>query len=117
MEYMNITAIRTNGSPITQQFDYDGTSANDHIVNALEVWNDNTTAYGGIIRVFINLPDWTAEFETVRHAVGYILSDGYGYIDGPTPTCEWTVRTSTHNTARCSCTAFGRSHGLRKRTI
>jgi hypothetical protein len=24
MERMNITAIRTNGSPVTQQFDYDG---------------------------------------------------------------------------------------------
>ena len=91
MERMNITAIRTNGSPITQQFDYDGTPAK-HVVNALQVW-DESTNYGGIIRVFINLSDWTAEFGTVRHAVDYILSDGFeSNYRALTPIREWTVR-------------------------
>lgn len=110
MERMNITAIRTNGSPVTQQFDYDGsphqavftcgrraaTGRLGLVIATLQDWDDDTT-YGGIIRVFINVSDWTAEFGTVRHAVDYILSDGYFTQESPdaadpTPLHEWTSR-------------------------
>jgi hypothetical protein len=81
----NITAIRTNGSPITQQFNLslhapdeilNRTSA---IVNALNRWSEDRH-YGGVVAVYVNTCDdgesVTWEFDSVSQAVSW-FSDGH----------------------------------------
>jgi hypothetical protein len=59
---INVTAIRTNGSPITQTFTLplggDGASASmiTSFVSTLLSWSTNCT-YGGIVRWFVNIQD------------------------------------------------------------
>ena len=53
---INITAIRTNGSPITQQFslsEWSGQDIND-VITAVTRWTTAPT-YGGIVRLFANI--------------------------------------------------------------
>jgi hypothetical protein len=83
---INVTAIRTNGSPITQQFNIslhapdeilNRTSA---IVNALNRWAEDRH-YGGIVAVFVNMPGddgfgVTRQFDSVSQAASW-FSDGH----------------------------------------
>ena len=76
----NITAIRTNGSPITQQFNLsDWPNGTDAIVSALTVWAESRH-YGGIIAVYVNTCDdgesVTWEFDSVSQAASW-FSDGH----------------------------------------
>jgi len=105
---INVTAIRTNGSPVTQQFmlrfgDEAVVEATiDAITSTLTHWT-NDTRLGGVVRFFVNLTDRrfnnseTLEFSDVAGVRLYLeeYNDSKVVIESTGVMAVWTVVEAT----------------------